>query len=120
MDGKPVLHTVETHTHFKDAIPFMIKRADEIWYEFWRDGLHIRWLSGLHEAGKGSYTSFKSDAFQSAAEAHGIETKLSGIESHNSIGVGDRYLGPLRRAIRITRQKYPFLDSEGNLRYVGK
>lgn len=51
-------------------------------------------------------------------ESHGIEIKFSGIDSHNSVGVGERYHGPLRHVLRIAREKYPSLDPEVTLRYV--
>lgn len=44
--------------------------------------------------------AFKADAFQSAAEAHVIEIKLSGVDCHSSTGVRDRFNGPLRRVYR--------------------
>lgn len=33
-DNKPVFQMVDTHTHFKNAVPIRSKRAGEVWYDF--------------------------------------------------------------------------------------
>lgn len=51
---------------------------------------------------------------------HGVDLQLPGIESHNSIGIGERYHAPLRRVFRVIRSQYPRLDPEISLRLAVK
>lgn len=54
------------------------------------------------------------------ASALDIELQASGIESHNSFGIGERYHQPLRRVFQVLRTHHPKLDPEVLLRYAVK
>lgn len=50
---------------------------------------------------------FTSQKWQQITEAAGIFLHLSGVESHNSIGLGERYHAPLRRIFKKVRYDAP-------------
>lgn len=94
--GMRILHVVDTHTQYGNATIFRNKTAGSIWDAFvecW-ETIFIgvpRVLRLDQEA------SFTANAFRELATAHGIVLQFSGVASHNSIGVGERYHVPLRR-----------------------
>lgn len=49
---------------------------------------------------------------------HGIDLQLWGTQSHNSIGMGERYHAPLRRVFRIIHHEYPTIDPEIAIRFA--
>lgn len=50
----------------------------------------------------------------------GIEIQLSGVESHNAIGIGERYHAPLRRIYLKIRHDTPSVDAEVALKLAIK
>jgi hypothetical protein len=65
-------------------------------------------------------TQYKSPRWKELTDALGLELILSGVESHNSIGPGERYHGRLRRIFRKVRYDYPNLTPDISLRLVVK
>jgi hypothetical protein len=65
-------------------------------------------------------TQFKSPRWKELMDATGIELILLGVESHNSIGLGERYHGPLRRIYQKIRYDYPNLNPDISLRLAVK
>ena len=65
-------------------------------------------------------SSIMSKGWEAMAAAHGIELQKSGVESHNSLGTGERYHQPLRRVFSVLRARRPNLDPEVLLRYAIK
>lgn len=51
---------------------------------------------------------------------YGIELKLSGVQSHNSLGIDERHHAPLRRTFRKMRAQYHRFDPEVTLRLAVK
>jgi hypothetical protein len=49
----------------------------------------------------------KAEEFRDTCFEHGITLKSSGIESHNSIGVCERYPHPLRQLYTKLQRVYP-------------
>lgn len=52
------------------------------------------------------------EAFHTLAEYSGTTLQLSGTESHNSLGVVERYNMPLRRVFSVIRRDNPQLHPE--------
>lgn len=63
---------------------------------------------------------FTSQFWDNITALHGIDLQLSSIQSHNSIGIGERYHAPLRRIFRVIRSQYPKLDPEIAIRLAVK
>lgn len=58
----------------------------------------------------------KSKKWKEWTESAGINVEISGIKSHNSLGVGERYHAPLQKIFNMIMSEYPFLDPEIALR----
>jgi hypothetical protein len=54
-------------------------------------------------------TIFTSDTWKHFHESNGIVLQVSGVESHSSIGLGERMHSPLRRVYNKILMKYPHL-----------
>lgn len=51
-------------------------------------------------------------------ESHGVTLQLSGVEAHNSLGNGERYYDPLRRAYVLPAKNTPPMSKNLFLRYA--
>jgi hypothetical protein len=69
-----------------------------------------------HDAGK----NFVSNEFKQYASAMGVSTKGVPVEAHNSIGMVERYHGPIRRAYQIIVSEIPELDKDMALQMAFK
>lgn len=65
-------------------------------------------------------TAFDSDEFRKTTAETGIVLQFSGIESHNSLGVGEKYHGPLRRVYSKIKEEHPLIESATALRLAVK
>eukprot|EP00171_Calliarthron_tuberculosum_P002669 IDg2669t1 len=63
---------------------------------------------------------FTSKLWEQLTKASDIELKLSGVESHNSLGAGERYHGHLRRIYFKIKESTPNTSPEIMLRYAVK
>lgn len=106
LDGSPLLHVVDTHTHFSSARFIDGKSTKDVWHAFL-----MCWASiypGYPDTFRVDQESvFKSREWLQLSEDAGIDVQLSGIESHNAIGVGERYHAPLRRIYNKIREDVP-------------
>jgi len=114
-----VLHVVDTQTHFMSADFLRGGTVEDVW-----DSFITCWVT--------LYTGFpmkiRSDAgscFTSVrwirrCDAVGTEMVFSGIESHNSLGPGERYHEPLRRVFRKILDEYPKMHQDMVLRLALK
>jgi hypothetical protein len=59
-----------------------------------------------------SASVFSSAAFVKTCAAHEITMKTTGVESHSSLGVGERYHAPLRRIHQKLREENPGVERE--------
>lgn len=119
IEENPILHVMDTHTHFQSAYVLRSKRAEDIWFafvEFWA-ALYVGYAQVIH---LGQEASFQSSVFNYHAAANCIELQFSGIESHNSIGPGERYHAPFRSVFLVMRESYPRIEPEVLLRYALK
>lgn len=104
IENQPILHVVDSTTRFGAARWLKSMSAQDTW-----DALRCCWIDVYigppdviaHDAGK----NFASKEFRQHASSMSITTKEVPVESHNSIGIVERYHAPLRRAYEIIRQE---------------
>lgn len=109
--GSPVLHIVDEGTRFQAGRFLQNTTAKHTW-----DVLRMCWIDTYlgppdlitHDAGK----NFISKEFKEYTTTMGISTKAVPVEAHNSIGMGERYHGPLRRIYQIITVELPGIDKE--------
>lgn len=94
LDIQPVLRVVCTHTHPGNAVWIKSKTAERIWKTFvecWSTLYvgHPRKIEGDCES------AVNSNRFYDITMINGIDLQLSPVESHNSIGIGERYHAPI-------------------------
>jgi hypothetical protein len=100
LDRKPVLQVVDSTTAFTAARFLKDMSARTTW-----DTLRACWIDTylgppdmiVHDAGK----NFVSTEFKQLARLMAIIVKEVPVEAHNSIGLVERYHGPLRRSYEI-------------------
>ena len=109
LDGKALLHIVDTATRFS-AATFLDGDFDQsvegIWLAFiqaWCT-LYTGYPNRLR-VDQGS--SFTSDRWRQLTDHAGIQLRISGVKAHSSLGIGERLHEPLRRIYRKVRADYP-------------
>ncbi|CDF34787.1 unnamed protein product [Chondrus crispus] len=117
--GNPILHVVDTHTGYQNvALPKSLS-ARHVWDAFLEAWVTVYvGIPNRIRADQGSV--FTSKFWDDITTLHGIDLQLSGTQSHNSIGIGERYHAPLRRIFRVIRSQYPKLDPEIAIRLAVK
>lgn len=115
----PILHIIDSDTHFQNAVFLKGESARDIW-----DAFTEAWSTvyiGYPTTIKTDHGSvFTSKKWRGWTESAGINIEISGIESHNSLGVGERYHAPLRKIFNMIMSEYPSLDPEIALRCAVK
>lgn len=119
IDGQPLLHVVDECTRFQAGKWLRQISAKHTW-----DKLQECWINTYlgppdlitHDAGK----NFVSREFKQYAGSIGIQTKVVPVEAHNSIGIVERYHGPLRRAYSIISEELPDLAKDTALQMAFK
>jgi hypothetical protein len=119
IDGAPVLHIVDKGTRFQAGRWFSNISAKHTW-----DTLRACWIDTYlgppdmitYDAGK----NFISKEFKQYAMTLDTTTKGVPVEAHNSIGMVERYHGPLRRVYRIISVELPDLSKDMALQMAFK
>lgn len=95
LNGTPALHVVDIHNSFQNARFILDKTAKRLYRAFTKcwSTVYLRLPNVLRREQE---AAFHSDAFKALAESHGVSLKIYGVESHNSLGKGQRYHAPLR------------------------
>ncbi|KAI1004025.1 hypothetical protein K3495_g4184 [Podosphaera aphanis] len=109
IDGNPLLHIVDEGTRFQAGRWLRNLTAKHTW-----DTLRACWIDTYlgppdlitHNAGK----NFVSTEFEQFAINVGSTTNAVPVEAHNSIGIVERYHGPLRRIYNIITAEIPGID----------
>lgn len=106
IDGKQVLHIVDKNTKFSAASFLSSETADETWNTFMRIWacMYIG-FPDVMETDQGP--QFTSKRWATLLLMAGIKHKLSGVQSHNAIGVGERYHSFLRKIYTKVRRSHP-------------
>lgn len=121
LNGSPALHLVDNHTIYQNAefITTNLKDAGALWETFLRCWVTV-FIGYPSTMRLDQESSFHSVEFRKLSRDAGIELKFSGIESQNSIGVGEKYHDPLRRVYLKVNDEHPTLDRETVLRLALK
>ncbi|KAI0993082.1 hypothetical protein K3495_g15102 [Podosphaera aphanis] len=109
IDGSPLLHVIDESTKFQAGRWLQNLSAKHTW-----EMLRNCWIDTYlgppdiisHDAGK----NFVSREFQEYALSIGTKTKSVPVEAHHSIGLVERYHGPLRRIYKIITAEVPGIN----------
>ena len=117
LDGKAVLHVIDTATHFS-AAKFLDSHgktygqtAEGIWLAF-LDIWCTTYLGYPNRMRTDLGSAFNSEKWRRYTNTCGMQLLLSGAQSHNSLGIGERYHEPLRRIFRKISIDYPHIDPQ--------
>lgn len=116
--GRPVVHVVDTHTNYQNAEFVQSKAVDDLWQTFVKCWSSV-YLVYPESIRLDQEASFNSESFRKYCRESGIQLKFSGVESHNSISVGERYHA-LRHVFNEVLEEQPRLDIEYVLRVAVK
>lgn len=115
LDGKPLLHVVDKDTLFS-AAAFLSsgESTEDVWRAYVRCWVtpYVGYSDSMHTDQGPQLVSDEWKALQLSA---GIKRLESGVESHNSLGVGERYHGFLRRIYWRVRASHPDLPVQDAL-----
>lgn len=119
LSGQPVMCIIDTHTLYQTAEFVKSKSANDLWDKFTRcwDTIFVGYPSTIrldHE------TDFDSEEFRTTETETGIVLQFSGIESNNSLGVGEKYHGHLRRVYNKIKDEHDMIDNDTALRLALK
>lgn len=113
------MHIIDTHTNYRSAEFVKSKASTDLW-----DCLIRCWATIFvgyptkiildHE------TAFNRSEFRGTASEADIFLQFSGVESHNSVGVGEKYHGPLRIVYNKIIYEHSLVDRETALRLAIK
>ena len=117
--SKPLLHIVDTQTHFSSAVFLHGESSEDIWKSFLENwaALYTGYPDRFHVD---SGSAFTSKRWTDICNSVGIELKISGIRSHHSLGSGERYHAPLRRIFFKIQNDFPSLSINLILRLATK
>lgn len=90
LDGQPVLQIVDTHIQFQNAIVLKIKSTRDVWDAF-IEGWASVYICYANCMRVDEESSIVPKCCEAMASADVFELQASGVESHNSIGNGERY-----------------------------
>ena len=113
IDSEAVLHVVDTATRFS-AATFLKDyglSVEGIWLAFieaWCT-IHTGYPNRLRtDAG----SVFTSSRWKELTDMSGTELRISGVEAHNSLGIGERLHAPLRRIFRKIKNDFPKISPD--------
>lgn len=106
INGKPILHVVDTATSFQAAKFLRRMDAKTVW-----ETLRLCWIDTYNgppdvivtDAGK----NFTAVDFKQSAQTMSITVKEIPVEAHHSIGKVERYHAPLKRAYQVIESDLP-------------
>lgn len=119
LDGKAILHIVDTATGFNAAEPLRGQLVEDVWNAFiygWVT-LYPGYPNKL-KVDQGSV--FTSARWNKLTDETGISLQMSGVENHHSLGKGERYHAPLRRIYLKIRSEAPTIPHEFAIRLAVK
>ena len=119
INGKPVLHIVDQATRFQAGGWLKNLTAKHTW-----EVLKMRWIDTYLgppeqitvDAGK----QFASKEFAEYADVQGMKIKIVPVEAHHSIGIVERYHGPIRRAYKIITDEIKDISADMALQMAFK
>lgn len=119
IDGTPILHVVDIATSFGNAAVLTGSTVEDVWATFVKIWATV-YPGYPNKLRIDSGSVFTSPRWTKCTESAGICLQLSGIESHNSLGPGERYHSPLRRIFYKIRSECPSANFDLILRLAIK
>ena len=113
--NRAALHIVDLHTGFSSAAFLAGQTVEQVWDAFltsWATTYLGYPVTLRLDQGR----QFQAGGFSSRAAAAGILIKPTGVESHNSLALGERYHAPLRRIYNKIRASHPSVQPDIALR----
>lgn len=105
LECKPGLHIVVAGTTYNAAVFLQAQDAASVWNAFVK-GWSRLYIGDPERILADQGSVFRSDMFGTLYQEHDIRLEFTGTESHNSLGVGERYHDPLRRTYMKLRADY--------------
>ena len=106
LDGKPVLHVVDKDTLFSAATLLQGETVEAVWWAYTRSWVYA--YAGHPEAMHTDQgPQFVAAGWRALLQAAGTRHIESGVESHNSLGAGERYHAVLRHIYRRVKRDHP-------------
>lgn len=124
-DGDAILHVVDTATRFS-ATTFLDRNGRN-----YSQSVKGAWTASI-ECWSSLCTGFpnrlRTDAgsifttrrWQNLTESAGISVRVSGVEAHNSLGIGGKLHDPLRQIYRKIKYDFPGISKDIMLRLATK
>jgi hypothetical protein len=107
----PVLHVFDAGTTYQAAMFLDGEGFAPVWNAFVKCWTR-RYVGDPEYVTVDSGSVFNSEAFVQTCAAHEIKMRTTAVESHSTIGVGERYHAPLRRIYRKLRDENPDVQKE--------
>jgi len=114
-----VLHYVDKDTKFNSASFLPGESVDDIWRSYQLMWL-LRYVGHPEELHGGQGPQFYARNLKGLCNLSGIRLVLSGVESHNSLGEGERYHAYLRHIYHKVRADFPKIGKEYALQIAVK
>ena len=111
LDGKPVLHIIDTGTNFSAARFLTAKDTATAWNTFLKACAHL-YIGFPETMLVDQGTVFLSNEWEGACHSSQIELRTTGVRSHNSLGTGETYHAMLRRIFKKAKMHHPELTKE--------
>lgn len=109
LHGDTTLYIVDKDTNFGAAEFLPGESVEDFWRKYY--GLwEIKYVGNPSEIHADAKPQFRAVKFKGLLNLAGINLKLSGIESHNDIGVGDRNNSYLRSIYKKMKAEHPKMD----------
>lgn len=119
LESKAALHVVDKDTKFNAAWFLPSESTSTVWKEFMR--IWVSTYIGFPESiAADQGPQFTSSEWKSLLQTAGIRDQPSGVESHNEIGVGERYHSYLRRIYNKVIADDPHIDRNLALQLAAK
>lgn len=114
LDGRSLMHVVDRDTLYSAASFCRGETTEDLWRQFLMTWAHP-YVGHPQVMHTDQAPQFKSPAWRALTETAGTTLVLSGIESHNALGAGERYHCFLRLVYRKVRLAHPGLSPEISL-----
>lgn len=112
LEGRLVVHIVDTHTGFQGAVLLRWRSAGNMWTAFLGSsiGVYLGYPCVMRVDHESAITSA---SFRADSKGQGTLLQLSFIESHNYLSAVERHHDPLRRVFSILLLRHPSLYPSG-------
>lgn len=110
IEGKPVLHIIDESTKFSAARFIPNKKVDTIWKTLIKCWVSI--YTGMPNRMLVDRGSEFGNLFINLAAENNIKVDKTGIEAHSSLGICERYHGPIRNTFRKIKHQFPQTEDD--------